>query len=154
MAAWRDVSTTSSFPSFPAPAPSAAAPGSGDVLVSAAGVPLRVLVAEDDRVQQLLMTTHLEACGCQVDVAEDGDEALALWREHHHRLVITDCRMPRMNGYELARALRAEPGGQAVCLVGTSADIDDAALARASGMERLLQKPVSAAEVAALCASL
>jgi CheY-like chemotaxis protein len=124
------------------PSASAGAPADG----------LRVLVAEDDRVQQLLISTHLEACGCQVDVAEDGQEALALWREHHHVLVITDCRMPRMNGYDLARALRAEPGGQAVVLVGTSADVDDAPLARASGMERLIQKPLSAVDVARLCA--
>jgi CheY-like chemotaxis protein len=130
-------------------------PASDDPPFAAGGSPadgLRVLVAEDDRVQQLLISTHLEACGCQVDVAEDGQEALALWREYHHVLVITDCRMPRMSGYDFARALRAEPGGQTVVLIGTSADTDDAPLARASGMERLMQKPLSAADVARLCA--
>ena len=112
---------------------------------------LRVLVAEDDRVQQILLSTHLEACGCTVDIAEDGCDALQMWQEHHHRLVITDCRMPRMDGYEFARALRAEPEGDRVHLIGTSADADDAPLALAAGMERLLQKPVSGAEIAALC---
>nr|WP_259371876.1 response regulator [Caldimonas mangrovi] len=112
---------------------------------------LRVLVAEDDRVQQILLSTHLEACGCTVDIAEDGFDALQMWQLHHHSLVITDCRMPRMDGYEFARTLRAEPGGDRVHLIGTSADTDDAPLALAAGMERLLQKPVSGAEIAALC---
>lgn len=112
---------------------------------------LRVLVAEDDRVQQILLSTHLEACGCMVDIAEDGVDALQMWQQHHHRLVITDCRMPRMDGYEFARALRAQPDGAQVHLIGTSADTDDAPLALAAGMERLLQKPVSGAEIAALC---
>jgi CheY-like chemotaxis protein len=112
---------------------------------------LRVLVAEDDRVQQILLSTHLEACGCTVDIAEDGADALEMWLQHRHRLVITDCRMPRMDGYEFARALRTEPGGDSVHLIGTSADTDDAPLALAAGMQRLLQKPVSGAEIAALC---
>lgn len=112
---------------------------------------LRVLVAEDDRVQQILLSTHLEACGCTVDIAEDGFDALKMWQEHRHSLVITDCRMPRMDGYEFARALRAEPDGDRVSLIGTSADTDDAPLALAAGMQRLLQKPVSGAEIAALC---
>jgi CheY-like chemotaxis protein len=118
---------------------------------TAAQESLRVLVAEDDRVQQILLSTHLEACGCTVDIAEDGADALEMWLQHRHRLVITDCRMPRMDGYEFARALRTEPGGDSVHLIGTSADTDDAPLALAAGMQRLLQKPVSGAEIAALC---
>ena len=112
---------------------------------------LRVLVAEDDRVQQILLSTHLEACGCMVDIAEDGADALEMWLQYRHRLVITDCRMPRMDGYEFARALRAAPEGDQVHLIGTSADTDDAPLALAAGMQRLLQKPVSGVEIAALC---
>jgi Response regulators consisting of a CheY-like receiver domain and a winged-helix DNA-binding domain len=127
------------------------APLNPDTAAAGGLQPLRVLVAEDDRVQQVLLSAHLEACGCLVDIAEDGEEALQAWREHRHRLVITDCRMPRMDGYAFARALRAEPGGTAVRLVGTSADTDDAPLALAAGMERLLQKPVSPGELAALC---
>ncbi|AKJ31044.1 sensor protein rcsC [Caldimonas brevitalea] len=115
---------------------------------------MRVLVAEDDRVQQLLLSTHLEANGCVVDIAEDGQDALEMWQAHHHRLVITDCRMPRMDGYEFARALRAHPGGAQVRLIGTSADSEDAPLALAAGMECLLQKPVPGAQIAALCAKL
>ncbi|MCW7541038.1 response regulator [Aquabacterium sp. A7-Y] len=133
---------------------SAASASSSDLRDTQAGrEPLRVLVAEDDRVQQILLCTHLEACGCLVDIAEDGHDALEMWQAHRHRLVITDCRMPRMDGYELAKALRADPAGADVRLVGTSADTEDAPLALAAGMEQLLQKPVSGAQIAALCAA-
>lgn len=111
---------------------------------------LRVLLVEDDRVQQLLVSTLLERQGCSVDVAEDGEEGLALWRERRHALVVTDCRMPRMDGYAFTRALRAEPGGAAVKVVGMSADVDDCARALEAGMEALLEKPLSAEAVAQL----
>lgn len=109
-----------------------------------------MLLVEDDRVQQLLVSTHLERQGCRVDIAEDGEEGLALWREHRHALVVSDCRMPRMDGYAFTRALRAEPGGAAVRVVGMSADVDDRARALQAGMEALLEKPLSAQAVARL----
>lgn len=110
----------------------------------------RVLLVEDDRVQQLLVSTHLERLGCVVDIAEDGEEGLALWAEHRHGLVVTDCRMPRMDGYAFVRALRALPGGAAVRVVGMSADVDDRAKALEAGMEALLEKPLSSESVAQL----
>lgn len=109
-----------------------------------------MLLVEDDRVQQLLVSTHLERQGCTVDIAEDGEEGLALWSEHRHGLVVTDCRMPRMDGYAFARALRALPGGAAVRVVGMSADVDDRAKALEAGMEALLEKPLSTESVAQL----
>ena len=112
----------------------------------------RVLIAEDDRVQQIILAAAFEARGFQVDVADDGVQALALWRRHRHALVLTDCRMPLLDGYGFARALRAETGGTDVLLVGTSADIDDGDAALAAGMDRLLQKPLSAEAVADLLA--
>lgn len=109
---------------------------------------VRVLLVEDDRVQQLLVSTLLEREGCLVDIAEDGHEALALWQEHHHTLVVTDCRMPRMDGYAFTQALRALPGGASVRVVGMSADTDDRPRALEAGMEALLDKPLSADVVA------
>lgn len=104
---------------------------------------LRVLLAEDDRVQQIVLVAMLEARGCVVDLASDGLQALALWRLRRHRFVLTDCRMPMHDGYGFARALRREPGGAEVRLIGMSADADDAQAARAAGMDALLQKPLA-----------
>jgi len=103
---------------------------------------LRVLLADDDRVQQILLTALLVQAGCTVDVADDGSAAAALWLLHRHRLVITDLKMPVMGGLELARWLRAQPGGSAVLLIGTSADLDEIESALAAGIARLLSKPV------------
>ncbi|MFN3416489.1 MAG: response regulator [Caldimonas sp.] len=119
-------------------------------LPSAASGAVRVLLVEDDRVQQLLVSTLLEREGCLVDLAEDGHEALALWQEHRHTLVVTDCRMPRMDGYAFTQALRALPGGDSVTVVGMSADTDDRVRARQAGMNALLDKPLTASAVAQL----
>lgn len=106
---------------------------------------LRVLLVDDDRVQQILLQAQLQQAGCEVDVADDGAAAQALWLQHHHPLVLTDLQMPVMGGIALARWLRSQPGGDGVHLVGTSADLDDLAKALAEGMARVLQKPVSQA---------
>jgi len=108
----------------------------------AAAPALRVLLADDDRVQQIVLTALLANAGCIVDVADDGSAAAALWLQHRHRLVITDLKMPIMGGIELARWLRAQPGGSNVLLIGTSADLDEIETALAAGIERLLSKPV------------
>jgi signal transduction histidine kinase len=103
---------------------------------------LRVLVLDDDRVQQILLEARLMHAGCGVDVADNGVAAQGLWLQHRHRLVITDLRMPLMGGMAFARWLRSQPGGGAVCLIGTSADLNDSEAALAAGITRLLLKPV------------
>ena len=69
---------------------------------------LRVLVAEDNPVNQVTLRGQLESLGCEVTVADDGEEALALWDISPHDLVLTDVNMPYLNGYELAERLRSE----------------------------------------------
>lgn len=112
--------------------------------------PLRVLVADDDRVQQLLMSYLLERLDCVVDVAHDGDDAARLWQQHGHPLVFTDLHMPGQDGLALARWLRAQAAGNMVWLVGTSADLDPIDAALSAGMDKLLQKPVPEAVLAEL----
>jgi len=51
---------------------------------------------------------QLKVLGMETDTATSGGEALAKWRRHRHRLVITDLQMPEMDGYAFARAIRAE----------------------------------------------
>ncbi len=118
-----------------------------------AAVQLRVLVVEDDRVQQLLLAAELEELGCRVDVAENGHLALQLWQKHRHPLVLTDCRMPVMDGMEFVKQLRLLPGGQQVMVIGTSADLDSADKALEAGMQRLLPKPLPRVLLADLVSS-
>jgi diguanylate cyclase (GGDEF)-like protein len=67
-----------------------------------------ILVADDDRVTRAMVTAWLTASGYQVIGAADGDEALALVREHDPDLVLVDVTMPGRDGYEVCAAMQAE----------------------------------------------
>lgn len=103
---------------------------------------LRVLVAEDNPINQVTMRDQLEQLGCQVTVAPDGAEALAQWHIAPFDVVLTDVNMPRMNGYELAGALRALDA--AVPIIGVTANAlkDEETRCKAAGMNHWLVKPI------------
>lgn len=114
---------------------------------------LRVLLVEDDRVQQIVLEAALLRAGCVVDIAPGVDQAQLMWSEQRHPLVLTDLHLAGRRGEDFARWLRAQPGGAAVRLFGSSADLDGSAAALEAGIERVLQKPVKAASIAELVAA-
>ncbi|MFK7931163.1 MAG: ATP-binding protein, partial [Myxococcota bacterium] len=82
----------------------------------------RVLVVEDNLVNQLVARRLLERLGCQVDVADGGERGLELWSEVNYDLVFMDCEMPGMDGYETTRQLRLrEAPGQHTPIVALTA---------------------------------
>jgi diguanylate cyclase (GGDEF)-like protein len=68
-----------------------------------------VLVVDDDHDKRLLLKVALEMAGYEVHTAEDGTEGLTAIESFHPDLIITDVMMPRMDGYEFARRVRANP---------------------------------------------
>jgi diguanylate cyclase (GGDEF)-like protein len=103
-----------------------------------------VLVADDNRANREALAALLESAGHRVLRAADGREALSRAREACPDLVISDVLMPLMDGYELARRLRAEPATAAVALMFYTAYFggqDAQALAQAHGVSRVLLKP-------------
>ncbi|HEU4924285.1 MAG TPA: EAL domain-containing protein [Burkholderiales bacterium] len=103
-----------------------------------------VLVADDNRANREALAALLESAGHRVLRAADGREALSRAREVCPDLVISDVLMPLMDGYELARRLRAEPATAAVALMFYTAYFggqDAQALAQAHGVSRVLLKP-------------
>jgi diguanylate cyclase (GGDEF)-like protein len=103
-----------------------------------------VLVADDNRANRQALAALLESAGHRVLVAADGREALEASRVEHPQLVISDVLMPLMDGYELARRLRDEPGGPGPCVLFYTAYFgsDEARqLAQAHGVARVLVKP-------------
>ena len=105
----------------------------------------RVLVAEDDEVNQLVMVELLSDVGLQVDVAVDGQQALdrAAGRVPY-ALVVLDLRMPRMDGLATARAMRSLTSLDATPIVAITANAfeEDRAACRAAGMNDFLPKPI------------
>ena len=72
----------------------------------------RVLVVEDNPVNQLVAAGLLEALGYSADIADDGLVALEMLQDPAYDLVLMDVQMPRMDGYAATRAIRAgEPEG-------------------------------------------
>lgn len=67
---------------------------------------LDILVVDDHPANRLLLSRQLSYLGHRVETAEDGAQGLRAWRDGHFGVVITDCNMPLMSGYELARAIR------------------------------------------------
>jgi diguanylate cyclase (GGDEF)-like protein len=109
-----------------------------------------ILVADDNRANREALAALLESAGHTVVRAIDGREALARAQEMPPDLVISDVLMPMMDGYELARRLRAEPAtaGSAVMFYTAYFGGEDAqALAQAHGVSRVLLKPSDNAEI-------
>ncbi len=124
------------------PAPTAA---SGESL----GV--RVLVVEDNEINQMVAAGLLQNLGCTVDVAGDGLEAVELLtRPHEYAAVLMDCRMPRLDGFDATRQVRRrEPVGRRVPIIAMTASAMEGERERclASGMDDYLTKPVEPAEL-------
>ncbi len=111
---------------------------------------LHVLVAEDNPLNQATLREQLERLACIVTLAHDGDEALGLWDGETHDLLLTDVNMPHMNGYELARELRAR--GMTAPIIGITANAmsDEEQRCKQSGMDACLVKPMNLATLSSL----
>jgi CheY-like chemotaxis protein len=99
-------------------------------------------------VNREVLLRQLEVLGLVADVARDGAEALQLWRDGRHGIVLLDLHMPEMDGFDLARRIREEEarGGLPRCgLVAVTADALKGEDVRcyAAGMDGFLSKPVS-----------
>jgi response regulator RpfG family c-di-GMP phosphodiesterase len=110
----------------------------GTTLAAEAG---RILVVEDEAGMRLLLQTVLEVEGYQVEVAESGEVALELLRARDYQLLITDLRMPGLDGMELLRQARAWHPELSVIMVTGYATIDNAVAALRRGVNDYLTKP-------------
>jgi len=110
----------------------------------------RILVVEDHPTNQVLMQWRLQQLGMAHELAEDGEQALAKLASTGYHLVITDCRMPVMDGYQMTRRLRErerDSGATRVPVIALTASTLDADVQRCreAGMDDVLAKPVALA---------
>ncbi len=103
----------------------------------------RVLVAEDHQINQIILNNMLTQFGIEADFANDGEEALNLWQQNHYDLLLTDCHMPNMDGYELASQIRQGSINSHVPIIGITADCSSQSTTRGSlmGMNHVMFKP-------------
>jgi PAS domain S-box-containing protein len=114
----------------------------------------RVLVAEDNPVNQKVAARILEKAGCRVDVVANGLEAIAAHERAAYALIIMDCQMPTMDGYEATRQIRARERetGKHVAIVAMTAHAlaGDRERCLGAGMDDYLSKPVEPERLAAV----
>jgi CheY-like chemotaxis protein len=114
---------------------------------------LRILVADDNAVDQKMALFHLQSLGCKADVVANGREAMSAVASPHYDLVLMDCRMPEMDGYEATAAIRARPAmeGRKLVIIGMTVSALDGDRQRclSAGMDDHVAKPVSVEDLAA-----
>ena len=107
-----------------------------------------LLLAEDHPVNRTVITKQLDLIGFQVDVAEDGEDAFERFVTGRYALVLTDLNMPRMDGYELAAAIRRHErkrGRARTPVIALSANVmqGEPEKTRAAGMDDFMAKPTT-----------
>ena len=141
--------------SLPAPMVSGAV---SDIVVSRPALNLRVLVAEDSPVNQEIARENLMSFGCQVDIGGNGREALAAFDAHEYDVIVMDCQMPEMDGFEAARRIREREVAKGyrrhvpIIALTAYASAKDRERCVAAGMDDWLTKPFEAEDLYRLIA--
>lgn len=103
----------------------------------------RILVAEDALANRVLLVQLLESIGFEVRQAADGQAAVVIWEEWRPHLILLDMQMPVMDGYEVARRIKATVEGQGTVIIAVTASAFEADRPSilAAGCDDLIQKP-------------
>jgi signal transduction histidine kinase/DNA-binding response OmpR family regulator/HPt (histidine-containing phosphotransfer) domain-containing protein len=112
----------------------------------------RILLAEDNIVNQKVAVRFLEKLDYRVEVVADGEAALSAWMSGHFDLILMDCQMPKLDGYETTREIRRlEDGKRHIPIVALTAHAMKGAEeeCRAAGMDGYLTKPIDRAKLEA-----
>jgi CheY-like chemotaxis protein/HPt (histidine-containing phosphotransfer) domain-containing protein len=111
-----------------------------------------VLLVDDHPLNRMLLLRQLRTLGYAAQTADEGVQALEMWKSRRFGLVITDCHMPRMDGYELTRSIRrleSDGGRERVPIIACTANAlqGEAQTCFAAGMDDFLVKPVELAQL-------
>jgi signal transduction histidine kinase/CHASE2 domain-containing sensor protein/DNA-binding response OmpR family regulator/HPt (histidine-containing phosphotransfer) domain-containing protein len=126
--------------------------GVGEPTIERIGANLRILVAEDNKINQKVALNQLKSLGYLADLACDGEEVLTKIADRHYDAILMDCHMPRLDGYATTREIRLREGEERhtiIIALTASAMKEDLELSMAAGMDDFLSKPVRKEELAA-----
>ena len=107
----------------------------------------RLLVVEDNEINRQVLSKQLEILGYTHDLTEHGQEGLEAWQRDRYDLILTDCQMPLMDGFEMTRHIRvaeADTGAPRIPIIAITANAlkGEAERCLAMGMDDYLSKPV------------
>jgi len=105
----------------------------------------RILLAEDNAVNQKVACRIIQKLGFRVDVVADGRAAVEAWKKGRYNLILMDCQMPELDGYEATRAIRAlEQGDRRIPIVALTAHAMKGSdeVSKSAGMDGHLTKPI------------
>jgi len=108
--------------------------------------PVRILVVDDNEINQVVACKFLEKLGCATSTANNGREAIEALRQRDYDAVLMDCEMPDMDGFTATRLIREQEGSQNrhTIIIALSGNVgqEDHERCRAAGMDDCLTKPL------------
>jgi two-component system, sensor histidine kinase and response regulator len=114
-------------------------------------MPLRILMAEDNVINQRVGKLILQRAGFDIDLVADGNEALEAHRRNPYDVILMDCQMPIMDGFEASRSIRQLEIPQPVIIAVTAnALVGEREKCLSAGMNDYLSKPFQADQLVSL----
>jgi DNA-binding NtrC family response regulator len=107
----------------------------------------RLLIAEDEPILRITMLDALRKEGWEVDVAEDGAKAWAMFNQHLHDVILTDLLMPHLSGMEVLTRVRALKPDTTVVIITAHGTVESAVEAMRQGAADFISKPFSMAQL-------
>jgi len=126
-----------------------------DIVKSNKNLMSKVLLVEDIKVNQMVFIGMLNSIGFDVDVADNGEQGVEMWKPGKYDAVFMDIQMPVLNGLEAARRIRAaEKGEEHTVIIALTANVfsDDRKACKDAGMDAFLAKPMDITELKELLA--
>ncbi len=119
--------------------------------ISSIKQPLRILMAEDNAINQRVGKLILQRAGYHIDLVSDGNEAVSAHKAHPYDLILMDCQMPTMDGFEASRQIRRLDDKQPVIVAVTAnALLGEREKCLEAGMNDYLSKPFQAEQLVAV----
>jgi len=104
-----------------------------------------ILLVEDNQINQIVVSEFLQIAKATVIIANDGEEAIALFGKGQFDAILMDIQMPKLDGYETTRRIRLTDRGASIPIIGISAGVSENEISKAlsSGMDDFLPKPIN-----------